>query len=131
MFSENSFEVNAVDEYIKESILVLDDYYKNCNYIINPQAINKCVILQEKVKALVELQYDDEIIVEEQFKNTLGWTYTITVKGICFGFIGESMDIFTDIVFLCDSIDFYEYAVKLEPKGTQIVFAIKDVYKPL
>lgn len=131
MFSENSFEVNAVDEYIKESILVLDDYYKNCNYIINPQAINKCVILQEKVKALVELQYDDEIIVEEQFKNTLGWTYTIAVKGICFGFIGESMDIFTDIVSLCDSIDFYEYAVKLEPKGTQIVFAIKDVYKPL
>lgn len=131
MFSENSFEVNAVDEYIKESILVLDDYYKNCNYIINPQAINKCVILKEKVKALVELQYDDEIIVEEQFKNALGWTYAIAVKGICFGFISESMDIFMDIVSLCDSIDFYEYAVKLEPKGTQIVFAIKDVYKPL
>ena len=131
MFSENNFEVNAVDEYIKESIFVLDDYYKNCNYIINPQVINRCVILQEKVKALVELQYDDEIIVEEQFKNILGWTYTIAVKGICFGFIGESMDIFTDIVSLCDSIDFCEYAVKLEPKGTQIVFAINEVYKPL
>lgn len=131
MFSENRFEVNAVDEYIKESILVLDDYYKNCNYIINPQAINKCVILQEKVKALVKLQYDEEIKVEEQFKNTLEWTYTIAVKGICFEFIGESMDIFTDIVSLCDSIEFYEYAVKLEPKGTQIVFAINEVYKPL
>lgn len=68
MFSENSVEVNAVDEYIKESILALDDYYKNCNYIINPQAINKCVILQEKVKALVELQYDDEIKLRNNSK---------------------------------------------------------------
>lgn len=41
------------------------------------------------------------------------------------------MDIFTEIVSLCDSIDFCEYAVKLEPTGTQIVFAINDVYKPL
>lgn len=131
MFSENSFETNAIDEYIKSSFLALDDYYKNCDYIINPQAINKCVLLQDKIKTLVKLQYDFEIKVEEHFRNVLGWTYSITVKGICFGFTGEALNVFTEVVNLCDSIDVCEYAVNLDPKGTQIIFAINDVYMPL
>jgi hypothetical protein len=131
MFNDNNFDALIIDKYFKENILALDDYYKHCNYIINPQTINRCLLIQKKVKTLAKLLNDPDIKIEEHLNNVLGWNYSISMKGICFGFAGKPLDLFNELIALSDSIDFCDYAIKLNTIGTQIIFSINNVYLPL